>query len=130
MSQVNSSDFTLISSSDDVIGTYDGAGGDSKMGVEVELAFFDAENPALPPMNVAQNEALHEAMAKQGDHAWLRKEPSAETVEINSIAADFSHIKDVLDDTQDKIRRLMQAAQDLGVKRSFFSDLPAMPKGV
>jgi len=124
MSQVNAADFRIISSADDVIENYAGAGQDAKMGVEVELAFFDPAVPDLPSMNVAQNEALSAEGTARYKGDWIRIEPTAETMEINSAACTFDKLPKILADTQDKIGKLTALAAEMGLKRSFFSDLP------
>ena len=122
MSQVNAADFRPINNADDVIENYNGAGEAAKMGIEVELAFFDPETYA--PMSVAQNEALLKTMETTHNADWVRVEPSAETMEVNSIARDFAGLQDVLKDTNDKMDTLTSEAAKIGLKRSFFSDLP------
>lgn len=122
MSQVNAADLTPINSADDVIGNYDGAGNDAKIGIEVELAFFDPQTNAL--MSVAQNEALTQTMSDKHHADWVRVEPSAETVEVNSIARSFDQLDSVFTDTMDKTKLLVSEAANMGLKRSFFSDMP------
>lgn len=126
MSHVNSADTRIITSKDDVMATYDGVGAEnSKTGIEVELSFINAQS--LEPLTVPDNEALlkagHEALP--GD--WIRQEPTAEMLEINSKATDFDGIAAILEDANTKIKTLSDVAQGLGFKRSLFQDLPHVP---
>lgn len=126
MSDVNATDVTRIDSPEDVLGLYGGAGRDSKAGIEIELAFFDPEKPGLAPMGLTRNRLLKNSamniLPEAGD--WVHNEPTAELLEIASIPGTAAQIKDVLDDTNRKIAALSEKAQDLGLKRSYFSDLP------
>lgn len=122
MSDVNAADLTPIASADDVIANYDGAGENAKLGIEVELCFFNEADSS--PMSVAQNEALIKTMRETHKADWVRQEPSAETVEVNSIAQDWAGLPSVIKDTNDKMDLLVGEAAKLGLKRSFFSDLP------
>jgi hypothetical protein len=125
MSDVNPADTRLINHKDDVIAAYDGAGQNMKAGIEVELAFMNGEEPITVPENKALKTATlsSEAGVALGDD-WLRNEPTAETLEVNSFARGPDGILDVLDDVNSKIDVTLDAAQGLGFKRSYFQSLP------
>ncbi len=120
MSEVNSNDLTEINGADDVFALYDGVGNNSKAGIEVELSFFDPSKPDSPVMDLQQNTQLKNVV----DSDWLHNEPTSELLEVASIAAPFSQMKGVLKDTNDKIKILADAASKLGLKRSYFQELP------
>ncbi len=120
MSEVSANDLTEINSADDVFELYGGAGNNSRSGIEVELSFFDPTKPNIPAMDLQQNTQLKNIV----DSDWLHNEPTSELLEVASIAAPFSQMKDVLKDTNDKIKILNEAAAKLGLKRSYFQELP------
>lgn len=130
MSEVNAADTRIVNSYDDVIGTYGGAGRrDSKTGVEVELAFFDPATPGLSTMTVGQN---HEVMARTnaacgGD--FVRNEPTAEMLEVGSRAGAQDCLRTVMDNLDRRLACLMDAAASLGLKRSWFQNLPEKTAG-
>lgn len=122
MSEVNSNDLRPIKSSEDIFDLYLGAKNNAKAGIEVELAFFNPANNA--PMSIPQNRVLKNAALEKLPGDWVRNEPTSETLEVNSIAGTAFEIKDVLEDTQNKIQILTEQATKLGLKRSFFQELP------
>lgn len=129
MSQVNAEDTRIIASKEDVLSAYDGINDNdgyktSKTGIEIELAFFKPETTTLDPISVDDNEALMAATEKAQPGDWMRQEPTAEMLEVNSIAHSFTHGQEVLDDAQTKIGVMTRAAADLGFRRSLFQDLP------
>ena len=124
MSEVNSGDLRLITSSDDVIETYQGVGENSKTGVEVELAFFDPESPTLAPMSVPQNKVVKNATNSECGGDYARNEPTAEMLEVGSIPGGSDELKAIMDDTNKKINCLTAKAADIGLKRSYFQHLP------
>lgn len=122
MSYVNAGDLRVIKDESDVLATYDGAGKDARAGIETELAFIDAKS--LKPMTIAQNKTLkaisHNALP--GD--WVRNEPTPETIEVNSLAAPLGDIRPVFDDINRKIQLVTEKAAGIGLKRSYFQELP------
>ncbi len=125
MSEVNASDLTQINSVDDVFELYSGSGNQAKAGLEVELSFFDPQSSDLAVMSLSQNKVLkNSAAAVIPDHDWVHTEPTSELLEVASIADSFDNIKNVLDDTNKKIRILSDKALGLGLKRSYFQELP------
>ncbi|MCL4678570.1 MAG: hypothetical protein KJ017_08270 [Alphaproteobacteria bacterium] len=123
MSDVNAADRRIINGPEDVYPLYRGAGADVRTGVEVELAFFKAND--LAPIGVTENENLraqaHEALGKG---VWVHNEPTSETVEVSSIAAPLDDLRAVMDDVTNKIKIVMQVAERNGLKRSYFQELP------
>ncbi|MBI1300565.1 MAG: hypothetical protein GC137_02805 [Alphaproteobacteria bacterium] len=126
MSTVNASDSTKVETSDDVFPMYDGVGENAKAGIEVELAYFDPEDPNLKPMTLAQNRILrNSAREKLKDlPPWLNLEATTDVLEVASIARGYENAKEVLDDTNLKIRTLTEKATEIGLKRSYFQELP------
>ena len=124
MSEVNASDTRLINGIEDVIGTYQGAGKDTKTGVEVELAYFDPNSPDLTPMTIPQNKVVKNATNNKCGHDYARNEPTSEMLEIGSIPGTAADLKAIMKDTQDKIECLTKQANDIGLKRSYFQHLP------
>ena len=123
MSEVTK-DLNLIHGIEDVLPTYQGAGRDVRTGVEIELAFFDPKSPDLTPMTVPQNKILKNATAARVPGDWLRNEPTAETLEMISIANTVDDLKPVLADLQHKMQALTRKAAAIGLKRSYFQHLP------
>jgi hypothetical protein len=103
MSDVNANDLRTIDSIDDVIDTYNGAGADSRTGVEVELAFYNPDTPDLDTMSICQNKALKNASNAAQGNDFARNEPTAEMLEVGSIAAGPKNLRAVLDNTQANI---------------------------
>jgi hypothetical protein len=124
MSDVNANDLRTIDSIDDVIDTYNGAGADSRTGVEVELAFYNPDTPDLDTMSICQNKALKNAGNAAQGNDFARNEPTAEMLEVGSIAAGPKNLRAVLDNTQANIECLSDKARDMGLKRSYFQHLP------
>ncbi len=125
MSDVNAKDTTLINDESDVWHLYQGVGkGKSKTGIEVELAFFDPEGPDLDIMSLSQNKVVKNAAAAEIPGNWVNNEPSTETLEVSSIAGGPGDLRRVLDDTNAKLRVLRDKAAGLGLKRSYFQELP------
>ncbi len=121
MSEVNSHDLTEINSAADVFDLYLGTGEQAKAGIEVELSFFDPSKPDIPAMNLSQNTKLRNSISNSD---WLHNEPTSELLEVASKAAPFAQMKDILKDTNDKIKILTDAASKLRLKRSYFQELP------
>lgn len=124
MAEVNAADFTLINRADDVFPVYRGVGREMRIGIEVELAMFDPSRETLPIMNVKQNSILKDMARDVMPGDWLRNEPTSETIEVNSIAENILRLRSVLDDTNHKINILTDTASRIGLKRSFFQELP------
>lgn len=124
MSDVNANDQRKINDSDDVIETYLGAGSDMMAGIEVELAFFDPETPDLTPMTIPQNKVLKNAANAECGEDYARNEPTSEMLEIGSHPGKPDELKAIIADTDHKIACLTQKAADIGLKRSYFQDLP------
>ncbi len=125
MSEVNASDLTIINNADDIFALYNGSGELAKTGIEVELSFFNPDSPDLAVMSLSQNKVLKNSAAAQiPEQDWVHNEPTSELLEIASIADSFSNIKNVLDDTNNKIKILSDKALGLGLKRSYFQELP------
>ncbi|MGH1398596.1 MAG: hypothetical protein ACRBCT_05215 [Alphaproteobacteria bacterium] len=124
MSDVNANDTRLIESCDEVSALYQGAGNNTMTGIEVELAFFDPASPDLTPMTIPQNETIKNATNAQCGGDFARNEPTSEMLEIGSIAAKPNELDTIITDTNRKIACLTQKAADIGLKRSFFQDLP------
>lgn len=123
MSDVNAGDLRTINGPDDVFSLYLGVGDQVKAGVEVELAFFDRSTQK--PISVAQNTLLkdmaHDAL---GAGVWVHNEPTSETVEVSSIAAPLNSLRSVMDDLRKKMAVVLEVAEQIGVKRSYFQELP------
>lgn len=124
MSDVNANDLRKIESIDDVLSTYQGAGADAMTGIEVELAYFDPRSPDLTPMNIAQNQIVKDKTNTECCGDFARNEPTSEMLEIGSKPDTPDHLESILQDTNCKIACLTQKAADLGLKRSYFQDLP------
>lgn len=124
MSDVNAKDLRPINSIDDILHTYQGANTDSMAGIEVELGFFDPNTPNLTPMSIPQNKVVKNATnaACKGD--FVRNEPTSEMLEVGSKPGKPDQLKTIIDDTNSKIACLTQKATDIGLKRSYFQDLP------
>ena len=124
MSDVNANDHRKITSVDDVIEQYLGARDQAMTGIEVELAFFDPETPDLTPMTVCQNKVLKNATNAACGGDFARNEPTAEMLEIGSKPGTPDNLKAIIDDTNAKIACLTKKAADIGLKRSYFQDIP------
>ncbi|MGH1374931.1 MAG: hypothetical protein ACRBCK_01175 [Alphaproteobacteria bacterium] len=125
MSEVNADDLSEIQNIDDVFALYGGSGKQAKSGLEVELAFFNPDDPDLSVMSLSQNRVLKNcAMDALPESDWIHNEPTSELLEVASHASSFSDIKSVLDDTDNKIKTLNNKALGLGLKRSYFQELP------
>ena len=124
MSDVNANDLRIINSIEDVLPTYEGAGDDAMAGIEVELAYFDPATPDLDTMTVPQNKVVKNATNTECCGDFARNEPTSEMLEIGSDPGRPEHMKEVIEDTNDKIACLTQKAADIGLKRSYFQDLP------
>lgn len=124
MSEVNATDQTPINSADDVYDLYLGSGDQAKAGVEVEMAFFDPESSNLDVMSLSQNRVLKNSAAAMLNGDWVHNEPTSELLEVASSAADFAGMSSILDETNQKIRILTDKASELGLKRSYFQELP------
>ncbi len=125
MSEVNSNDLTEIKRAEDIFDLYAGSGDQAKSGIEVELAFFDPKDDKLAVMSLCQNRVLKNcAAAVISDDDWLHNEPTSELLEVASKADSFDNAKKVLDDANRKIKILCDKAEGLGLKRSYFQELP------
>jgi len=122
VSEIKATDQSIINSEDDVFDLYLGAGSESKAGIEVELSFLDPA--ANKPMSLAQNRLLKNAAQARHEGDWLRNEPTAEVMEVTSIPGAADEVKTVLGDTTKKIKILSDKAHELGLKRSWFQELP------
>ena len=124
MSDVNANDLRKINSIDDVIHTYTGSGDNAMTGIEVELAFFDPATPDLTPMTIPQNKVVKNATNTECSGEFARNEPTSEMLEIGSAPGKPDDLKAIIQDTDKKIACLTQKAADIGLKRSYFQDLP------
>lgn len=124
MSEVNANDLRQINNIDDVLHTYEGAGDEAMTGIEVELAYFDPETPDLTPMTVPQNKVVKNATNTECSGDFARNEPTSEMLEIGSAPGKPEDLKSIINDTNRKIACLTQKAADIGLKRSYFQDLP------
>ncbi len=126
MSEVKADDVTEINGADDVFDLYRGVGkGDAKSGIEVELAFFDPKSDDLAAMSLCQNRVVKNAAAAVlPDQDFVHNEPTSELLEVASIAKPYSGAKSVLDDINRKIKILSDKAEGIGLKRSYFQELP------
>ncbi len=126
MSEVRADDLTEINDVADVFDLYRGVGkADAKSGIEVELAFFDPKSDNLDAMSLAQNRVLKNAAAAVcPDEDFVHNEPTSELLEVAGKAAHFSDAKQVLTDIDQKIRVLSDKAEGIGLKRSYFQELP------
>lgn len=124
MSEVNANDLRKINDIDDILHTYDGAGDDMMTGIEVELAYFDPNTPDLTPMNIEQNAAAKDRTNTECCGDFARNEPTSEMLEIGSDPGRPEHIKEIIEDTNAKVDCLTRQAEQLGLKRSYFQDLP------
>ncbi len=120
MSEVNANDLTEINNADDVFDLYLGTNNNCKAGIEVELSFFDPTQQDIPAMNLSQNKRL----VKNINSKWLHNEPTSELLEIATIADTPENINNVLEDTNNKINILNEEAKKIGLKRSYFQELP------
>lgn len=124
MSEVKATDATLIHSADDVLDLYTGVD-DVRAGIEVEMAFFNPQDADLDTMSLPQNRVLKNAAAAvDPSHDWVHNEPTAELLEVASVAAGLDGVCGVLDDINRKIGILSRKALGLGLKRSYFQELP------
>jgi hypothetical protein len=122
VSEVNAADTRPIRAPEDVWALYQGAGaGASRVGAEVELAFFAPDSPTQCFMTAHQNAAVLATLAAD----WAHQEPTAETLELATRAVRPDALPDLLDDMADKTARLTAAAAAHGLKRSYFQELPA-----
>ncbi|MFK7839281.1 MAG: hypothetical protein AB8B83_03030 [Bdellovibrionales bacterium] len=124
MSEVNANDSRIINNCDDVIDTYQGAKENAMTGLEVELAYFDAKTPNLDPMTIPQNKVVKNATNTQCKGEFARNEPTSEMLEVGSNPGTQNDLKTIINDTNEKIACLSQKAADIGLKRSYFQDLP------
>ncbi len=126
MSEVRADDLTEINGADDVFDLYQGVGRDhAKSGIEVELAFFDPNDPDLSAMSLCQNKVLKNATAAVlPSQDFVHNEPTSELLEVASIAAPYAGAQGVLDDINQKIKILSDKAEGIGLKRSYFQELP------
>jgi hypothetical protein len=128
MSDVNPNDTKIIADADDVRHLYTGAGKNAKTGLEVELAFINPNAPDLTPMTVPQNRvvknAANAALQDETGLEWVRNEPTSETLEAAGIPAYPHELQKILDDAAAKIKTLTQKAANIGLKRSYFAELP------
>ena len=122
MSEVNATDTRPVRAPEDVWALYQGAGSaSSRVGAEVELAFFAPGSPTQCFMTARQNAAVLATLNVD----WAHQEPTAETLELATCAVRPDALPDLLDDMADKTARLTAAAAGHGLKRSYFQELPA-----
>lgn len=126
MSEVNANDLRQIHDIDDVIEGYAGAGVDAMTGIEVELSFFDPESPDLTPMSIPQNKVVKNATNAECCGEFVRNEPTSDMLEVGSEPGRPEQLRWIIDDTDAKIACLSRKAADVGLKRSYFQDLPNM----
>lgn len=124
MSDVNANDLRIINSAEDILETYAGAGNNAKTGIEVELAFFDPNSPDLTPMTVPQNKVVKNTTNAECNGDFARNEPTSDMLEIGSNPGGPQDLNDIIKDTNKKIACLTQKAANIGLKRSYFQDLP------
>lgn len=124
MSIVNAADQRLINTPEDVIGIYCCTGEESLTGAEVELSFFDPKKPGLPIMTPSQNKIVMDKAVKQFGPGSFNNEPASDILEANSFPAKFRNLQTVFDDIQSKTEFLRLESEKLGLKRSWFQDLP------
>ena len=125
MSEVNAGDLRIINAAEDVLDLYlPGAGDDARAGIEVELAFFDPASPDLAPMNVAQSKTVRDKSNSICGETCVRNEPSADMLEVSSLARGLPGLVDVMKNMNDKIRFLSNTAAENGLKRSYFQEQP------
>jgi hypothetical protein len=124
MSEVKATDLTLIKDEGDILHLYQGAGTDVRVGVEVELPYFDAAT--LAPMNPAQNRNVRDEANKVCGESCVRNEPSSDMLEVSSFARDFAGLRSVIKNINGKMKFLTDVAAGNGLKRSWFQDLPGV----
>lgn len=126
MSEVKADDLTEINDLSDIYDLYKGVGkANAKSGIEVELSFYDPKDDNLAAMSLCQNKVLkNSAAAALPTEDFVHNEPTSELMEVASIAAPFSKAKTVLDDINKKIKILTSKAEGIGLKRSYFQELP------
>mgnify|MGYP003670771087 CR=1 FL=1 len=126
MSEVRADDLTEINTAQDVASLYTGVGkNNAKSGIEIELSFFDPSSDDLTAMSLCQNRVLKNATAAVlPDVDFVHNEPTSELLEVASFAASFKNMKSVMDDLNKKIKILSDKAENIGLKRSYFQELP------
>lgn len=126
MSEVKANDLSEINGPEDVYDLYQGVGRENaKSGIEVELAFFDPNTDDLDAMSLAQNKVLKNAAdATCPNKDFVHNEPTSELLEVASFAQKFSDSSEVLSDINRKISVLCDKADGIGLKRSYFQELP------
>ncbi|HBR69321.1 MAG TPA: hypothetical protein DEA55_08110 [Rhodospirillaceae bacterium] len=122
MSEVNASDRRVIESENDVFDLYLGSGANMKVGLETEISFFDPVT--LKPMSLAQNKLLKNAAQARHSGVWVHTEPTADILEAISIPGKAHERKNILHDINEKTKILNGKATELGLKRSYFQELP------
>lgn len=125
MSEVKANDFSLIRKADEVMHLYSGVGASNmKAGLESEMAFFNPSSPTLDVMSLSQNRVVKNAAQAALEGDWIHNEPTSELLEIATIAGSFSQLQEVIDDADRKIGVLKEKAESVGLKRSYFQELP------
>jgi len=124
MSDVNANDFRIINSREDVIDTYLGARDCTKTGVELEIAYFNPQANDLAPMSLAQNKVIKNASNEALGGDWVRNEPTSDVLEIGTTACRLTDLRCVMDDADKKLKLLSEKAKGVGLKRSYFQELP------
>lgn len=124
MSDVNPNDMTPVSSADDVVHLYSGVDKQIMTGLEIEMAFFDPKSKTLAPMSLAQNRVVKNSAKAALTGDWIHNEPTSELLEIASIARPYSGLFEIINDTNAKIALLHEKAESIGLKRSYFQELP------
>lgn len=129
MSDVKATDLTPIRGVDDIAHLYLGSGTQAKAGLEVEFNFFNPKGTDLPVMSLAQNRVLKNAAQAALGGDWLHNEPTSEVLEIASIAEKPENLKKILLDVGQKTEILTHKAQGIGLKRSYYQELPERTAG-
>lgn len=124
MSDVNANNTALINGHQDVAHLYSGSGPQAKAGIETEMAFLNPKAPDLDVMSLAQNRVLKNAAMNALGGDWVHNEPTSELLEVSTLAADPKNLQKVLEDANKKIKILTDKALGLGLKRSYFQELP------
>ncbi len=126
MSDVNAHDLARIETAEEMLPLYQGSGADMKFGTEVELAFFKKDDAGLRIMNAPENKLVMQKAHQLHPGDWVRNEPTSDTLEAGSIAADIHGLDTIIEDTYAKMKALEDAAAAHGLKRSFFQDQPGI----
>lgn len=125
MTDVNANDLRQINDASDIYDLYVGQGSQAKSGIEIEIPFYNPKAPSLAVMTKGQNRVVkNSAMAAIPEDDWLHYEVTSEVLEVAGNAYDFAHMKEAFKDINTKIHTLMDKADEYGLKRSYFQELP------